>query len=74
MTLALEPTDVVLPVAARSRSHLSRQRIRAAWLFLLPMLIILAAVAGWPLIRTIYFSFTNARDVAGDAVCHSRRG
>jgi trehalose/maltose transport system permease protein len=66
VTLALEPTEVVLPTAARQRSNLSRQRIRAAWLFLLPMLIILAAVAGWPLIRTIYFSFTNARDVAGD--------
>ena len=42
------------------RSELGRQRIFAAWGFLLPMLIVLAAVAGWPLARTIYFSFTNA--------------
>ncbi|HEV2900010.1 MAG TPA: sugar ABC transporter permease [Pseudaminobacter sp.] len=37
-----------------------RQRARSAWLFLAPMLIVLAAVAGWPLMRTIYFSFTDA--------------
>jgi trehalose/maltose transport system permease protein len=37
-----------------------RQRARSAWLFLAPMLIVLCAVAGWPLMRTIYFSFTDA--------------
>ena len=42
------------------RSQLMRQRARSAWLFLAPMLIVLAAVAGWPLLRTIYFGFTNA--------------
>ncbi len=55
-------------VAAKPRqSQLSRQRVRAAWLFLLPMLVVLAAVAGWPLLRTIYFGFTNASldDLAG---------
>ena len=36
-----------------------RQRVRSAWLFLIPMLLVLAAVAGWPLLRTIYFDFTN---------------
>jgi trehalose/maltose transport system permease protein len=41
-------------------SALTRQRVRAAYLFLLPMLVVLAAVAGWPLYRTIYFSFTDA--------------
>ncbi|MEO8667653.1 MAG: sugar ABC transporter permease [Bauldia sp.] len=43
-----------------ARSELSRSRARAAWMFLTPMLVVLAAVAGWPLLRTIYFSFTNA--------------
>ena len=43
-----------------ARSQLSRQRIRSAWMFLLPMLVVLAAVAGWPLLRTIYFGFTDA--------------
>jgi trehalose/maltose transport system permease protein len=41
-------------------SQLTQQRRRAAWLFVLPMLFVLAAVAGWPLLRTIYFSFTDA--------------
>jgi trehalose/maltose transport system permease protein len=46
-----------LPVARRSQ--LMRQRMRAAWMFLVPMLVVLAAVAGWPLLRTIYFGFTD---------------
>lgn len=37
-----------------------RRRIATAWLFLTPMLLVLAAVAAWPLGRTIYFSFTDA--------------
>jgi trehalose/maltose transport system permease protein len=45
----------------RAASPLQRQRRRAAWLFVAPMLIALAAVAGWPLLRTIYFGFTDAQ-------------
>jgi trehalose/maltose transport system permease protein len=41
-------------------SRLTRQRVRSAWLFMAPMLIVLALVAGWPLLRTIWFSFTDA--------------
>ncbi|WP_181702011.1 carbohydrate ABC transporter permease [Chthonobacter albigriseus] len=41
-------------------SELGRQRILAAWWFLAPMLVVLAAAAGWPLLKTIYFSFTDA--------------
>lgn len=41
-------------------SPLSRQRIVSAWAFLAPMLIVLAAVAAWPLARTIWFGFTDA--------------
>ena len=51
------------PVAAPARgraSRLTRQRTRAAWLFVAPMLIVLLAVAGWPLARTIWFAFTDA--------------
>lgn len=36
------------------------QRARTAWLFLSPTLIILALVAGWPLLKTILYSFTDA--------------
>ena len=46
------------PVGRSSR--LTRQRTRAAWLFVAPMLLVLAAVAGWPLLRTIWFAFTDA--------------
>ncbi|GHA65011.1 trehalose/maltose ABC transporter permease [Formosimonas limnophila] len=42
------------------QSALTRQRIRSAWTFLIPMLFILLCVAGWPLARTIWFSFTDA--------------
>lgn len=35
-------------------------RAGLAWLFLGPMLAVLAAVAAWPLLRTIVFSFTDA--------------
>lgn len=42
------------------RSELQAERVRAARLFLLPMITALALVAAWPLLRTIYFSFTDA--------------
>ncbi|NVK29791.1 MAG: sugar ABC transporter permease [Gammaproteobacteria bacterium] len=38
---------------------LQQQRARAAFWFLAPMLIALFVVAAWPLLRSIYFSFTN---------------
>ncbi len=38
---------------------LEAQRRRAAMYFLAPMIIALFCVAAWPLLRTIYFSFTN---------------
>jgi len=50
----------VAPVVVAGRSELTKERLRAAKWFLLPMLAALALVAGWPLGRTIYFSFTNA--------------
>ncbi|WP_210260064.1 carbohydrate ABC transporter permease [Hongsoonwoonella zoysiae] len=49
-----------MSVAAASASELTRARVRSAWIFLTPMMIVLALVAGWPLIRTIYFAFTDA--------------
>lgn len=52
--------ELVGGAEAAETSQLTRQRRRAAWLFLLPMLVVLAAVAGWPLVRTISFSFTDA--------------
>ena len=51
--------DVPL-IAGRRNDGLQRSRVRTAWLFLAPMLLGLALVAGWPLLRTIWFSFTDA--------------
>jgi trehalose/maltose transport system permease protein len=41
-------------------STLAQQRVRTAWLFLMPTLVILALAAAWPLVRTLWFSFTDA--------------
>ncbi|MFK7866691.1 MAG: carbohydrate ABC transporter permease [Alphaproteobacteria bacterium] len=48
-------------------NSIHKQRKRTAILFLAPMLSVLAAVAGWPLLRSIYFGFTDASldDLAG---------
>ncbi|HET6599416.1 MAG TPA: sugar ABC transporter permease [Burkholderiaceae bacterium] len=40
---------------------LTRLRVRSAWWLLAPMLCVLALVAGWPLLRTLWFSLTDAR-------------
>lgn len=42
------------------RDKLTKSRARSAWLFLAPMLIVLALVAAWPLLRTIWLGFTDA--------------
>jgi trehalose/maltose transport system permease protein len=58
--MAVDTISTAMPVSStRERSELQAQRLRAARLFLLPMLIALAVVAGWPLLRSIYFSFTD---------------
>jgi trehalose/maltose transport system permease protein len=41
-------------------SSLTRSRVWAAWGFALPTLLVLILIAGWPLARTIWFSFTDA--------------
>ena len=41
-------------------TSLAARRRRNAWLFLTPMLLALTAVAAWPLLRTVAFSFTDA--------------
>jgi trehalose/maltose transport system permease protein len=58
MTAVTAPAPAIAEPAARS--DLTRQRVGSAMLFLVPMLLGLALVAGWPLLRSIYFSLTNA--------------
>ncbi|RKF17456.1 sugar ABC transporter permease [Alginatibacterium sediminis] len=43
----------------KSVSSLRQQKLRAAMWFLAPMVTVLFCVAGWPLLRSIYFSFTD---------------
>jgi trehalose/maltose transport system permease protein len=45
---------------AQRDAPLQAQRRRAALLFILPLIAVLAGVAGWPLARTLYFAFTDA--------------
>ena len=48
------------PKANADAGSLQQQRSRAAFWFLAPMLVMLFAVAAWPLFRSILFSFTDA--------------
>ncbi len=60
----LMPAAQAAPVAAnvpgRKRS-LQARRARSAWLLVAPTLVLLAGVAGWPLLRTFFYSFTDAQ-------------
>jgi len=56
-SLSLPDNTASAPVAKRSY-QLRRSRI--AWLLVAPALLLLAAVAGWPLFRTLFYSFTDA--------------
>jgi trehalose/maltose transport system permease protein len=47
-------------MATGQTTRSGRRRIRTAWLFLAPLLLTLVLVAGWPLLRSIWFSFTDA--------------
>jgi trehalose/maltose transport system permease protein len=58
-TTTVETRPKAGAVVPARRSQLQAQRVRAAMLFLLPMLAALALVAAWPLMRTIWFSFTD---------------
>jgi trehalose/maltose transport system permease protein len=58
-TGAVAAKEVVAPLPEKA-SRLTRERVRSAWLFMTPMLVVLALVAGWPLARTIWFGLTDA--------------
>jgi trehalose/maltose transport system permease protein len=48
-------------MVTRNLSALAQERRRSAWLFLVPMILVVLLVAGWPLLRTVWFSLTDAR-------------
>jgi trehalose/maltose transport system permease protein len=60
MTTALSQARDVADDVAAKQTPVQRRRVRAAWLFLTPMLICLLLVAAWPLLRTFWFSLTDA--------------
>jgi trehalose/maltose transport system permease protein len=60
MSTAIASAEAIAPPGEEKASRLTRLRVRSAWLFMAPMLIVLALVAGWPLLRTIWFGFTDA--------------
>ncbi|GGX48643.1 carbohydrate ABC transporter permease [Saccharospirillum salsuginis] len=64
MTLATETQTRSRGLAARFFNHrdlsLMQRRARSAWLLVAPALILLFSVAAWPLLRTFYYSLTDA--------------
>lgn len=56
----MRPGAPAMRAPAPRAAPAERWRLRAAALFLAPTLIALAAVAGWPLLRTAAFAFTDA--------------
>ncbi|WP_350244335.1 extracellular solute-binding protein [Deinococcus sonorensis] len=53
------PDRQPLPVMTARRGNAPAARFQG-WSFLLPLLVILACVIGYPLVRTVYLSFTDA--------------
>jgi trehalose/maltose transport system permease protein len=60
MSTAIASAEAIAAPGAEKASRLTTLRVRSAWLFMAPMLIVLLLVAGWPLLRTIWFGFTDA--------------
>ncbi len=58
--MTVSNTSVAQATQRSDRNELMAQRVRSAMIFLAPMIVVLLLVAGWPLARTIYFSFTDA--------------
>ena len=58
-TVAIATEEAIGKIPEKA-SRLTRQRIRSAWMFMAPMLFVLALVAGWPLLRTFWFGLTDA--------------
>jgi trehalose/maltose transport system permease protein len=49
------------PPSTRRTTTLQRRQARLAWMMLLPTLAVVGLVAFWPLVQTVYQSFTDAR-------------
>lgn len=60
MATLVQAGAIALPQGRERASRLTRERVRYAWMFMAPMLIVLALVAAWPLGRTMWFGLTDA--------------
>jgi trehalose/maltose transport system permease protein len=47
-------------LAGRRKLNHQQRRARVAWVLVAPAMILLAAVAGWPLLHTLFYSLTDA--------------
>jgi trehalose/maltose transport system permease protein len=56
-----QATTVEVTGRRRSTATQRQQQTRLAWLLLLPTLLVIALIAIYPLVQTVYLSFTNAR-------------
>ena len=63
MSKVVQARDVAAapPASKRTTTNLQRMQSRLAWMMLLPTLAVVALIAAWPLVQTIYQSFTDAR-------------
>jgi trehalose/maltose transport system permease protein len=63
MSKVVEAREVVTaaPKSTRRTTNLQRRQARLAWMMLLPTLAVVALIAFWPLVQTVYQSFTDAR-------------
>jgi len=50
-----------VPILTRKPTTIQRKRERVAWALVAPALSLLTLVAGWPLLRTLFYSFTDAK-------------
>jgi trehalose/maltose transport system permease protein len=58
-------TPAPVPKRRRRRTKLQRRQTRLGWLLLVPALLVVAAVAIYPLGKSVYQSFTNQEFLAG---------
>lgn len=54
LSLTATPAPAAVQPVRRSKLNHRQRRSRIAWLLVAPAMLLLAAVAGWPLLRTLF--------------------
>ncbi|VWC24084.1 sugar ABC transporter permease [Burkholderia lata] len=60
-SVQIDRTPLLSESPARTGNGLASARRRQAWLLVAPAMLMLVAIAGWPLLRTAWFSLTDAQ-------------